>query len=419
MFGDHDMSEDHVELRRYLCVEVYLDKLQVVVRVLGIKPTNGVVLNVSRRCIKVRFEQDIPTPWVGYDCLVRSFEDPQALVNPEAKLGKLRRMEGEGEYAIEFDGPLEVLSMGNDPETVESGSGARSDDESNESHPPMPPDRNSAESATKQALRQRAARAERRGLNALESGRFDTAKECLLEAATTYEELGDIGSIFAVTHYLGVALAEQGETARAVRIWEEIIDRGCDSPATFNCLVRHYRSRGDDALVQRLYERLDQAANEKTGEFFRFPLEPAGLGPAVRDPDAAPGAGNRLRVLIADDEPAVHAVLERILVPLGYELLNAVNGKEALDTILTSSVDLILLDVFMPIHSGLDVLYRIRAEGIQTPVIVMSGVAGEQMVQDAKALAANYLTKPFDAKAVSDSVNRALASRHEESSAEP
>lgn len=253
-------------------------------------------------------------------------------------------------------------------------------------------------------------------MNALETGHFDTAKECLLEAATTYEELGDIGNTLAVTHYLGVALAEQGETSRAVRIWEEIIDRGCDSPATFNCLVRHYRSQGDDARVQRLYERFDQAA--KTGEFFRFPLEPTGLDPTVRDPDVATCAGNRLRVLIADDEPAVHAVLERFLAPFGYELLKAMNGKEALDTILTSHVDLILLDVFMPIHSGLDILYRICAEGIQTPVIVMSGVAGEQMAQDAKALAGNYLTKPFDAKAVSEAVNRALASRHEESSAE-
>jgi len=120
------MPEDHVERRGYLRVEVDLDKLQVTVGVVGIEPTNGEVLNISRGGIKVRLEHEIPKPLIGYDCLVRFVEDPQDRVIATAKLGKLLRMEVVGHYAIEFDSPLEVLNMGVDPETDESGTGATS-----------------------------------------------------------------------------------------------------------------------------------------------------------------------------------------------------------------------------------------------------------------------------------------------------
>ncbi len=49
---------------------------------------------------------------VGDECLVR-FVEAGGRVNPEAMLGKLRRMEGEGQYAIKFNEPLEVLRVAN------------------------------------------------------------------------------------------------------------------------------------------------------------------------------------------------------------------------------------------------------------------------------------------------------------------
>ncbi len=110
-----------VERRKYLRVEVYPDKLQVTVGVLGIAPTNGVVLNISRGGMKVCLEHEIPKSLLGNECLIRI---PYAAgrISPEAMLGQLLRMEAKGQYAIEFDSPLEVLNMGNDRETVESGS---------------------------------------------------------------------------------------------------------------------------------------------------------------------------------------------------------------------------------------------------------------------------------------------------------
>ena len=126
LFGARFMSEDHVERRRYLRFKVRLQKLQVTVAFLGFELATGVVLNVSRGGLKVALSRELSKLLVGHDCLVR-FLDPEDRVSPEAKVGKLRRMEAGGEYAIEFDSPLEVLNVGSDPESVASGTGATSD----------------------------------------------------------------------------------------------------------------------------------------------------------------------------------------------------------------------------------------------------------------------------------------------------
>ena len=120
------MPEDHVERRSFLRVGVRLENLQVTVGVIGFEATPGVVLNISRGGMKVSLEHEIPKPLLGSDCLVR-FDDLEDRVNPKANLGKLLRMEAVGQYAIEFDSPLEALNMGSDPETVESEFGATSD----------------------------------------------------------------------------------------------------------------------------------------------------------------------------------------------------------------------------------------------------------------------------------------------------
>ena len=106
------MAQDHVERRSYLRVEVRLENLQVTVGILGSKPTTGAVLNIGRGGMKVTLSREIPNVLVGYDCLVR-FVDPGDRVSPKATVGKLLRMEADGQYAIEFAKPLEVLHVTN------------------------------------------------------------------------------------------------------------------------------------------------------------------------------------------------------------------------------------------------------------------------------------------------------------------
>jgi len=111
LFEEHDMTEDHDERRGYLRVEVDLDKLRVTVGCLGIEPTNGVVRNISRSGMKVVLEHAIPVPLLGDECVVHFVEDPQHRVgSTKTKVAKVLRMEVLGQYAIEFDSPLDVLN---------------------------------------------------------------------------------------------------------------------------------------------------------------------------------------------------------------------------------------------------------------------------------------------------------------------
>ncbi len=108
-------GESTVERRRgFLRFEVHLDRLQAAVWVVGFEPTNGVLLNISRRGMKVCFKHEIPNVRFGYDCLVR-FMEAGGRVSPEVMLGQLRWTEVVGEYAIEFNEPLEVSAIENLP----------------------------------------------------------------------------------------------------------------------------------------------------------------------------------------------------------------------------------------------------------------------------------------------------------------
>lgn len=246
---------------------------------------------------------------------------------------------------------------------------------------------------------------ERQGLDFLDSGQFAVAAELLLQAVAGYERHGQPLRTNSAAYHLGVAFAEQGKMNRAVRIWEEIIERGWDSPAAFSRLLRYYQSRGEKAQVERLFSRLRRAATEQTGEFFAaYRPERRDEGEEITVASFEPGTH---RVLVADDEMSIITVIERTLKPLGHTILEAANGHDALRIILTMSIDLMILDIFMPGYTGLDVLYRARAEGIRTPALVMSGRADDQMIADAKALGGDWIAKPFD---INDLVKRVKAS---------
>ena len=107
-------GESVVERRSFLRVAVRLENLQVTVGAVGFEAMKGVVLNVSRGGLKVALNCEISDLLVGSDCLV-CFVDLEDRVNAVVKVGKLRRMEVDGEYAIEFDSPLEDLNMSIDP----------------------------------------------------------------------------------------------------------------------------------------------------------------------------------------------------------------------------------------------------------------------------------------------------------------
>ncbi|HUO52461.1 MAG TPA: response regulator [Gemmatimonadaceae bacterium] len=115
-----------------------------------------------------------------------------------------------------------------------------------------------------------------------------------------------------------------------------------------------------------------------------------------------PAAGERLHVLVADDEPHIGRIIKMKLEQGPFHVALAYDGQEALTAVEEDpALALLLLDVMMPRLSGLDVLARLRADERHRtlPCIILTAAGQEQHYRQAMALGANdFLTKPFSPK---------------------
>lgn len=117
------------------------------------------------------------------------------------------------------------------------------------------------------------------------------------------------------------------------------------------------------------------------------------------------------RVLLIDDEARVRTSLKMVLEP-NYEILQAADAQEGLDTFRKEAPDLVLLDVILPGTDGLAVLETLRSESRMTPIIMLTGTKSVKTAVDAMKLgAADYLSKPFDVEELRIVVDRALSSQ--------
>jgi sigma-B regulation protein RsbU (phosphoserine phosphatase) len=109
---------------------------------------------------------------------------------------------------------------------------------------------------------------------------------------------------------------------------------------------------------------------------------------------------DRFRVLIVDDIETNRDLLRRRLVRLGLtEILEAADGAQALAVIRANSLDLVMLDIMMPVMTGFDVLEALKTEGLieRLPVIVISAMNEmEATVRAIELGAEDFLLKPFD-----------------------
>jgi two-component system response regulator MprA len=102
------------------------------------------------------------------------------------------------------------------------------------------------------------------------------------------------------------------------------------------------------------------------------------------------------RILLVDDEQSIQTLLSYPLRKDGYEVVQAVDGREALARFGESTFDLVVLDVMMPRLDGLEVCRRLRAAGDRTPVLVLTARDGvPDRVRGLDAGADDYLVKPF------------------------
>jgi two-component system, OmpR family, response regulator MprA len=115
------------------------------------------------------------------------------------------------------------------------------------------------------------------------------------------------------------------------------------------------------------------------------------------------------RLLVVDDDPDIRDSLRRALGYAGYAVTTVADGADALGSVARSPVDLIILDVLMPMLDGFDTCRALRDRGNATPVLVLTARdAVDDRVAGLEAGADDYLVKPFALRELLARVNALL-----------
>ena len=116
-----------------------------------------------------------------------------------------------------------------------------------------------------------------------------------------------------------------------------------------------------------------------------------------------------IRIIVVEDDPVVAqlnaAYLDRME---GFRVCGIfTNGREALEALRKDPVDLAVMDVYMPVCSGVELLRQMRGSGIQTAVIMITAATEMKIVEEALRLGIeDYIIKPFSYDRLRDSVQR-------------
>ena len=121
-----------------------------------------------------------------------------------------------------------------------------------------------------------------------------------------------------------------------------------------------------------------------------------------------------LKILLAEDEEQLSRVYTAALSHQGYDVDQASNGQEAVDLAQENPYDLMILDIMMPLKTGLEALKEIREKGDKTHVIMLTAMSEiDDRVTGLDAGADDYLTKPYATKELIARIRSTLR-RHEE-----
>ena len=117
-------------------------------------------------------------------------------------------------------------------------------------------------------------------------------------------------------------------------------------------------------------------------------------------------------ILVVDDESEIRSSLRGVLSDEGLRVVEAPDGRRALDLVRVERPELVLLDVWMPELDGIELLRELREEPAQPEVIMIAGHGNvETAVQATKLGAFDFIEKPFSIEALLRVVNRALEHR--------
>lgn len=164
-------------------------------------------------------------------------------------------------------------------------------------------------------------------------------------------------------------------------------------------------------LAHLMGAEIQVASTPGAGSRFWFelalPLAQAAEAALPRQPTIVGYAGQRRKVLVADDAAASRAMLNDLLSTLGFEVIEAADGQQALERAQAVLPDLVVMDLMMPVMDGITATRRLRElPGLrQVPVLAVSaGVSPEDRAGALAAGAQAFLPKPLDEESLLASI---------------
>jgi CheY-like chemotaxis protein len=169
-------------------------------------------------------------------------------------------------------------------------------------------------------------------------------------------------------------------------------------------------------LVRLMGGDIEVRSEAGKGSVFSFELD---LPVAESQPDILPTqrvaggyTGPRRKILIVDDVPQSRAMLVDFLTTLGFDVVDATNGQEAIDQAQRVSPDLIVMDIAMPVMDGLEATRRIRTspELAHVPILIASASATSEDESRSLAAGANaFVAKPIEQERLLKAIGEHLA----------
>lgn len=129
------------------------------------------------------------------------------------------------------------------------------------------------------------------------------------------------------------------------------------------------------------------------------------MTPNLEDDDAS-----IIRILVAEDNPAVREFVERSLQTLGAKVVGAADGQRALDVLAREAFDVLVTDIVMPNVDGIALALKAVRLYPDLRIVMISGYAQERMrAHNLEALVHRIIAKPFSLEEICEAVKDALA----------
>ena len=129
--------------------------------------------------------------------------------------------------------------------------------------------------------------------------------------------------------------------------------------------------------------------------FLQKPFDPESLAAKAREVLGPPQV--IARILIVDDEDAVRGMIRALLSGAGHYVVEAANGKEAVEKLKTEQIDLMITDLVMPEREGIETILEVHRARPNLGIIAVSGAFGGQFLRAARLFGARAtLAKPID-----------------------